>query len=183
MTFWFESRKCFAKSAEKKQSWYTTTPAMYDICTHTYILVLVPYLSSSLLILLDLVDLVVIVIVHAPVAEALAPDPADALAPLGLADGPGVLLVHDARDHEGDDENPDVAAPHGAPPAPLDAHLPQAVDGGAGRGEEEAPALAALEPGPEAGEEAAEEEALRGQDVAGEVLLEEADRGVSLWCD
>ncbi|KND90501.1 hypothetical protein TOPH_04681, partial [Tolypocladium ophioglossoides CBS 100239] len=120
-----------------------------------------PRLSFLLPLFLVLaVAVVVALLFRAPVPPALAPDPAHALAPLALADGAGIALVHDARDHEGEDKDPDVAAAHGPPPAALDTDLPQAVDAGAGAVEEDAAAVAALDPGPQAGEEAAQEEAL-----------------------
>ena len=77
-----------------------------------------------------------------------------------LAGGAGVALVDGAGEGQREDEDPQVAAAHGAPPAALDADLPQRVDAGARAVEEDAAALLALDERPQAGQEPAQEEAL-----------------------
>lgn len=135
------------------------------------------HITSTLpaVIRLPIVIAELILLLDGPVPEPLAPDPRDPLPPAVLPDGPGVPLVHGAREHDGQDENPHVARPHGLPPAPLDAHLPEAVDARPRRVQEHAPAVLALDPRPEPGHEPAEEEALRREEGPRQPRLEEAD--------
>lgn len=119
--------------------------------------------------------LILLLILDAPVPPSLPPHPAHPLPEVALPDRPRVPLVDDARDHQRRGKHPHVAALHGLPPPPLDADLPQAVDADARAVEEHVPPVPALDPRPQAGEEAAEEEALRREHVPREVRLEEAD--------
>ena len=115
------------------------------------------------------------VLLDTPVSPSLTSHPAHPLPEVTLANGSGISLIDHTGDHECRDENPNVSALHGLPPPSLNTHLPQAVHADAGAIQEDVASMTTLDPRPETGEEAAEEEALRSEDVAGQVGLEEAD--------
>lgn len=122
--------------------------------------------------------IIILIFLQPPIPKPRAPNPTNALPPPGLPHSAGVALVHGAGNGQRDDEDPDVAAAHGLPPAALDADLPEGIDASPRAVQEERAAPRAVDERPEAGQEAAEEEALRGQEQgARQPGLEEADAG------
>lgn len=118
-----------------------------------------------------------LIVFDAPVPKALTSYPRDALSPIAFLDGLAISLVNNASGHEGEHKDPNIAALHASPPATFDTYLPEAVDASPRGVEEHATAGAALNPGPETGEETTQEEALGSEEGLGEPGLEDADRG------